>query len=75
MGRGHCEYGFVVPERLKSQDFIVITTRNEDEYDLNEEEPDTEPFENLGEKLPGRYVYFYKNTVKEEVEDTYDQVA
>ena len=53
----------------------MITTRNEDEYDLNEEEPDTEPFENLGEKLPGRYVYFYKNTVKEEVEDTYDQVA
>jgi hypothetical protein len=44
LGRGHCEYGFGVPERLKSlliiidENWIIITTRNACEYDLDEDD-------------------------------------
>lgn len=91
MGKGHCEYGFGVPERVLSSlqklslnlPTAIVTTREEEAY--SKEVDPTEKFEFLekfGQEFPGDFVYFYKedkeqvdNEIKCEVQTVYNKVA
>ena len=61
LGKGHCEYGFGVPERVNVTNKCIISIRNKSEYEVDEfdETESEEQFEEFLEKLPADYVYFY----------------
>lgn len=66
MGKGHCEYGFGVPERVLAQkkgelrSCIVSTREWEKKVEIGGENEKFEFLKDLGNEIPADFVYFYE---------------